>query len=59
VKKECKIDEEDEETGEEEDPTNYSDKYEILQTRPRKVYDDKDQTLEAAGFYPRGAMLVV
>ena len=37
--------------------TNYTSKYEIIQTMPRKVYDDKTATLDDLGFYPRGAML--
>jgi len=37
----------------------YTDKYQIIQTRPKVEYDDKTKTLEDVGFFPRGAMLVV
>jgi hypothetical protein len=39
--------------------TDYTDKYEIMQARPRVIYSSKSDTLEAVGFFPRGAMLQI
>ena len=39
--------------------TTYEPNYQILQSMPRKVYSDKEVTLESVGFYPRGAMLQI
>lgn len=35
----------------------YTDKYQVMQTRPRVIYNEKDKSLESVGFHPRGAML--
>ena len=35
----------------------YCDKYRLMQSMPRKVFEDRDLSLESVGFYPRGAML--
>jgi len=37
----------------------YSPHYQIMQTMPRKVFSDKEASLESVGFFPRGAMLQV
>lgn len=48
VKKQCQIDEEDDDDTDdlENDLTNYSDKYQIIQTMPRKIFDDKEIALD-------------
>lgn len=35
----------------------YCENYRLIQSMPRKLFTDKEMTLETAGFYPRGAML--
>jgi hypothetical protein len=40
-----------------EDGDTFCTDYQIIQSMPRKVYSDKDATLESVGFFPRGAML--
>ena len=35
----------------------YHQAYQIMQSMPRKLFTEKDKTLEAVGFFPRGAML--
>ena len=37
----------------------FTDKYNIMQARPKVIYSDKTQTLEQVGFYPRGAVLQI
>lgn len=35
-----------------------SDKYDLIQTLPRKVFDDKNKTLEEEGLYPNGVLQI-
>ena len=37
----------------------YCDQYRIIQSMPRKIFVDREASLESVGFYPRGAMLQI
>jgi hypothetical protein len=36
---------------------SYTSRYQIIQTMPRKLFLEKETSLESQGLYPRGAML--
>mmetsp|Transcript_2569 Transcript_2569/g.3968 ORF Transcript_2569/g.3968 Transcript_2569/m.3968 type:complete len:90 (+) Transcript_2569:354-623(+) len=37
----------------------YTDQYQVLQTFPRRVYEDKEKSLEEAGLWPRGGTVQI
>ena len=46
-------------TFENQEEGEYEDEYQILQSFPRKVYDDREMTIEETGLWPRGGVVIV